>query len=115
MARYTPEANDDEADLTDVGRCLRATFTYRDAVDRTHSDADDATTTDVDETLEGTFGGAEQPVKIIDAQNQAPMFKESDYGSARVSVYRAEVEENSGSVEIMEADAAVDVHEFDDR
>ena len=51
IARYTPEAND-QADLTDVGRCLRATFTYRDNVDRTYSGADD-TTTDVDETLEG--------------------------------------------------------------
>ena len=111
-ARYTPEANDED-ELTDVGRCLRATFTYRDDVDRTHSDADDAGT-DVDETLEGTFGGAEQPVKIIDERNQAPVFKESDYGSARVSVYRAEVVENSGSVEITEADAAVDVFEFDD-
>ena len=46
-----------EDTLTDVGRCLRATFTYRDHVDRTHSEADDAGT-DVDETLEGTFGGS---------------------------------------------------------
>ena len=113
IARYTPEAND-EPELTDVGRCLRATFTYRDAVDRTHFDADDATT-DVDETLEGTFGGAEQPVKIIDERNQAPAFKETDYGSARVIVYRAEVVENSGSVEITAVDAAVDVHIFDDQ
>ena len=111
-ARYTPEAND-ETGLTDVGRCLRATFTYRDDVDRTHFDGDDAAT-DVDETLEGTFGGAEQPVKIIDERNQAPVFKVSDYGSARVSVYRAEVVENSGSVVIMEVDAAVDVYMFDD-
>ena len=109
---YTPEAND-AAELTDVGRCLRATVTYRDAVDRTHSGADD-TTTDVNETLEGTYGGAEQPVKAIDERNQAPVFKESDYGSARVSVYRAEVAENSGAVEITDVDAAVDVFTFDD-
>ena len=109
---YTPEANDNDA-LTDVGRCLRATVTYRDNVDRTHSAANNAAT-DVDETLEGTFGGAEQPVKAIDERNQAPVFKEGDYGSARVSIYRAEVVENSGPVEITEAAAAVDVYTFDD-
>lgn len=111
-ATYTPMANA-EAELTDVGRCLRATVTYKDSVDRTHSEADDATT-DVDETLEGTFAGAEQPVKIIDERNQAPVFKESDYGSARVSVYRAEVAENSAATEITEVNAAVDVYMFDD-
>ena len=47
-------------------RCLRATVTYRDAVDRTHAEIDDATTRDVDETLEGTFQGTQYPVKPID-------------------------------------------------
>ena len=111
-ASYTPEANDID-ELTDIGKCLRATVTYRDAVDRTHSEPN-VSTTDVDETLEGTYAGAEQPVKDIDARNKAPVFREDDYGSARVSVYRADVAENSGATPITEVDAAVDVNTFND-
>ena len=59
-------------------RCLRATVTYRDAVDRTHAEPDDATTRDVDETLEGAFGAAQYPVKPIDEENDAPEFLDPD-------------------------------------
>ena len=95
-ASYTPEAND-EAALTDVGRCLRATVTYRDAVDRTHSMAD-VQGTDVDETLEGTFAGTEWPVKAIDEENDAPEFQDAD-GNA-TSTYRDEVAENGAATAI---------------
>ena len=69
-------------------RCLRATVTYRDAVDRTHAEPDDATTRDVDETLEGTFQGTEYPVKPIDEENDAPEFLDPD--GDPISVYRAD-------------------------
>ena len=111
-ATYTPEANDVD-DLSDVGRCLRATVTYKDGVDRTNPDADNLGT-DVDETLEATFAGSERPVKVIDERNKAPVFKEGDYGSARVTIYRSEVAENGDATEITEVDAAVDVFTFDD-
>ena len=96
-ASYTPEAND-EGDLTDVGRCLRATVTYRDAVDRTHSMAD-VEGTDVDETLEGTFAGAEHPVKDIDEENDAPEFQDADGNPT--STYRDDVQENGAATPIM--------------
>ena len=68
-------------------RCLRATVTYRDDVDRTHAEPDDSTTLDVDETLEGAFEQTEYPVKPIDEENDAPEFLDPD--DKAVSVYRA--------------------------
>ena len=68
-------------------RCLRATVTYRDAVDRTHAEPDDGAT-DVDETLEGAFKQTEYPVKPIDEENDAPEFLDTDGDS--VSVYRVD-------------------------
>ena len=69
-------------------RCLRATVTYRDAVDRTHTEPDDATTRDVDETLEGTFQGTEYTVKPIDEENDAPEFLNPD--GDPISIYQAD-------------------------
>ena len=69
-------------------RCLRATVTYRDAVDRTHAEPDDDATRHVDETLEGTFQQTEYPVKPIDEENDAPEFLDPD--EKAVSVYRAD-------------------------
>ena len=117
-ARYTPEAvftiDDDgnptttHADDSDVSRCLRATFTYRDDVDRTYSGAND-TTTDVDETLEGTWAAPEQPVKAIDENNEAPVFTVGGTITGEIeSVYRSRVVENMGAEVITEAFAAVD-------
>ena len=113
IARYTPEAND-EAALTDVGRCLRATFTYRDNVDRTYSAANDATT-DVDETLEGTWAAPEQPVKVIDENNEAPVFTVGGTIAGELeSTYRSRVVENMGAEVITEAFAAVDPADGED-
>ena len=118
-ARYTPEAvftTDDQgnptttyADDSDVSRCLRATFTYRDDVDRTYSNAND-TTTDVDETLEGTWAAPEQPVKAIDENNEAPVFTVGGTPTGELeSTYRSRVVENMGAEVISEAFAAVDI------
>ena len=113
-ARYTPEANADQADLTDVGRCLRATFTYRDSVDRTFSGADVATT-DVDETLEATWAGVEQPVKAIDENNEAPTFRVGGVIAGDLeSVYRSRVVENAAAEAITEAYRAVDPADGED-
>ena len=110
---YTPEANEEDG-LTDVGRCLRATVTYRDAVDRTHSEAN-VQGTDVDETLEGTFAGAEQPVKVIDEANDAPVFTAGGaLTGASESTYRSEIEENGAASVISAAYAAVDPAEGED-
>ena len=65
-------------------QCLRATVTYRDGVDRTHSDQDSNPNDAVDETLEATFKGSEFPVKRIDEQNNAPVF--TDTGSSTGNV-----------------------------
>ena len=75
-------------------RCLRATVTYRDAVDRTHAEPDDGATLDVDETLEGAFEQTEYPVKPIDEENDAPEFLDPD--DRAVSVYRADDIEDIG-------------------
>ena len=69
-------------------RCLRATVTYRDTVDRTHAEPDDGATLEVDETLEGAFKQTEYPVKPIDEENDAPEFLDPD--EKAVSVYRAD-------------------------
>ena len=69
-------------------RCLRATVTYRDAVDRTHAEPDDATTRDVDETLEGTFQGTQYPVKPIDEENDAPEFLDDPPATPSASIRR---------------------------
>ena len=91
------------------GRCLRATFTYRDNVDRTYSAADDGATTDVDETLEGTWAAPEQPVKAIDENNEAPVFTVGGTITGDLeSVYRSRVVENMSAEVITEAFAAVD-------
>ena len=75
-------------------RCLRATVTYRDAVDRTHAEPDDGATRGVDETLEGAFEQTEYPVKPIDEENDAPEFLDPD--DKAVSVYRADDIEDIG-------------------
>ena len=75
-------------------RCLRATVTYRDAVDRTHAEPDDVATRGVDETLEGAFEQTEYPVKPIDEENDAPEFLDPD--DKAVSVYRADDIEDIG-------------------
>ena len=102
---YTPVAEDENT-------CLRATVTYRDAVDRTHTPAND-NTTPVDETLEATWAATERPVKPIDERNKAPVFRAGiTYDAAPVSVYRAEIIENTMPADeriISEALAAVDV------
>ena len=118
-ARYTPEAvftidadgnpTTTHADDSDVSRCLRATFTYRDNVDRTFSGADVVATTDIDETLEGTWAAPEQPVKAIDENNEAPVFTVDGTITGEIeSVYRSRVVENMGAEVITEAFAAVD-------
>ena len=57
----------------DIGRCLRATVTYRDALeDRTNPQPNSQN--DVDDTLEAAYAGAERPVKVIDARNDPPVF-----------------------------------------
>ena len=124
-ARYTPKApivlnndrtvnTDATAAATDVGRCLRATVTYRDGVDRTHSDAN-VQGTDVDETLEATWAATERPVKVEDKRNKAPVFRTGTaYSDAPQSTYRKDIEENSGDTEIDTFVAAVDVFTFDD-
>ena len=103
--------------MTDVGRCLRATFTYRDNVDRTYPGGNDPTTdvdetlTDVDETLEGTWAGPEQPVKAIDENNEAPVFTVGGTPTGELeSTYRSRVVENVTVDDgvITEAFAAVD-------
>ena len=68
-------------------RCLRVAFTYRDAVDRTHTDADPDATDNVDQTLEATYAGSEYPVKPIDEGNDAPVFEDPDGNST--DTYRA--------------------------
>ena len=114
----TTKATDDAPESTAYTwtnpRCLRATVTYRDAVDRTHAEPDDLGTA-VDETLEGAFIGSEYPVKRIDEENDAPVFTEdgTDTGPV-VSSYTAERREDTTgvttpSVDITEAFAAADV------
>ena len=94
---------------SDVSRCLRATFTYRDNVDRTFSGADVVATTDIDETLEGTWAAPEQPVKAIDENNEAPVFTVDGTITGEIeSVYRSRVVENMGAEVITEAFVAVD-------
>ena len=89
-------------------KCLRATVTYKDDIDRTHS-AVDVTATDVDETLEGTWAATEHPVKAEDRNNNAPKFTDDGtIAGAIESVYRRDVVENSGATVITEAFAAVD-------
>ena len=124
---YRPSDNmetpdDDTETTTDVGRCLRATVTYRDGgvrpdqVDRTHTAADVRETT-VDETLEATFQGTEQPVKAIDERNKHPQFTDNGaIGGAPESVYRAVRREDTTadttpSIIITEAWAAADTFE----
>ena len=86
-------------------RCLRATVTYRDAVDRTHAAPDDATTRDVDETLEGTFQGTQYPVKPIDEENDAPEFLDPAFDP--ISVYQADdIEDIAENTEASGTDAA---------
>ena len=108
-ATYTPKAptilnsdgtvnTDATTAASDVGRCLRATVTYRDAVDRTHTAADPDPTDDLDVTLEGTWQATERAVKAIDEQNDAPEFQDSD-GNA-TTTYRDEVAENGAAVAI---------------
>ena len=122
---YTPEAvfqTDDQGDPTtqhaddsDFNKCLRATVTYRDAVDRTHSGADNNNTTTVDETLEATWAAAEQPVKAIDEENDSPVFTvDGTIAGAPESVYRSEVEENDDAEVISEAFAAADPADGED-
>ena len=89
-------------------KCLRATVTYKDDIDRTHSAADVATT-DVDETLEATWAATEQPVKREDRNNNEPKFTDDGtIDGATESVYRRDIVENSGAMVITEAFAAVD-------
>ena len=74
-------------------RCLRATVTYRDAIDRTHAEQDDNDTA-VDETLEGTFKGSEYPVKPIDEGKRCAGSSRTAGGIA-VSSYTAERREDA--------------------
>ena len=85
-------------------KCLRATVTYRDAVDRTHAEPND-NATDVDETLEGTFMGSEFPVKPLDEKNDAPVFL--DPAGNPVSVYRADDIEDIAENTTEEADRLI--------
>ena len=120
-ATYTPKAVY-EADGTthaadsDFGKCLRATVSYRDGVDRTHSAAN-VQGTAVDETLEGTWAATEQPVKAVDENNDAPSFTvDGTSGTDRVSVYRSRVTENGDAVVFLPAvvPAAVDPADGED-
>ena len=96
-AKYTPKprlnADETENPDSDLGRCLRAAVTYRDAVDPTHS-APDVNDTTVDETLEGTYAGTEWPVKRIDEKNKHPEFKDTK----PTGFYTAEIEENTSAL-----------------
>ena len=88
----------DDGTVTNVWsdeRCLRATVTYRDDVDRTHAEQDD-TETAVDETLEGTFKGSEYPVKPIDENNEPPVFTDDGMADGNAeSSYTAERREDA--------------------
>ena len=96
LIRTTPADGTPATNAWSVPRCLRAVFTYRDDVDRTHTDADPDATDDVDQTLEGTFMGSEYPVKPIDEANDEPVFLDADGNPT--SVYRAEeIAENSSA------------------
>ena len=119
-ARYTPEAvfTTDPTPIhaadSDVSRCLRATFTYRDDVDRTE---DNDTATDVDETLEGTWAAPEQPVKAIDENNEAPVFRVGGTIAGDLeSTYRSRVVENADGGAIFESEVfpAVDPPDNED-
>ena len=121
-ASYTPEAvfgadGTTHEPTSDFGKCLRATVTYRDAVDRTHSGGND-NTTDVDETLEATWAATEQPVKVIDEENDAPVFTVAGaLAGASESTYRSEIVENTSAPDdriIDEAHPAVDPADGED-
>ena len=88
----TTATNGDKSYRWTNRRYLRATVTYRDAVDRTNAEQDDNETA-VDETLEGTFMGSEYPVKPIDEKNDAPEFQNAD--GIAVSSYTAERREDT--------------------
>ena len=84
-----------ESSVWENPKCLRATVTYRDGVDRTNTEADVNGTT-VDETLEGTFKGSEFPVKPIDKNNEAPVFTDNGLATGNaVSRYTAERREDA--------------------
>ena len=118
----TTKATADAAEFTaytwENPRCLRAAVTYRDAIDRTHTEQDNPDTA-VDETLEGAFVGSEFPVKRIDEENDAPVFTEGGVdGGPAVSTYTAERREDTTAtstatppitIDITEAFAATDV------
>ena len=57
-------------------KCLRAAFTYDDAVDRTFQEADTSPNDGVNQTLEGAFVGSERSVKRHDLNNNKPLFRE---------------------------------------
>ena len=57
-------------------KCLRAAFTYDDAVDRTFQQADPNPNDGVNQTLEGAFVGSERSVKRLDLNNNKPLFRE---------------------------------------
>ena len=107
----TTAANGDKSYAWSDPKCLRATVTYRDAVDRTHAEQDD-TETAVDETLEATFKGSEFPVKPIDEENDAPVFTDDGMATGNAeSRYTAERREDASgdSRTIGEAFPATDV------
>ena len=92
-------------------KCLRAAVTYRDGIDRTHTEQDNPDT-GVDETLETAFVGSEHYVKRIDERNDAPVFTEDGTAtSPAVSSYTAERREDAvgATLDITEAFAATDV------
>ena len=110
-ATYTPTEDDFDATVGTNGQgyCLRATVTYRDGVDRTHSAANVSGTL-VDETLEAAWAATEQPVKAVDEKNDDPRFTvDGTNDTDRESVYRAREVENGGAEVINEALAAVDL------
>ena len=107
----TTAGNGDKSYVWSDAKCLRATVTYRDDVDRTHAEQDD-TETAVDETLEATFKGSEFPVKPIDEENDAPVFTDNGMADGNAeSRYTAERMENTTGVPrtIDEAYPATDV------
>ena len=91
----TTAPNGDKSYAWSNPKCLRATVTYRDDVDRTHAGQDD-TETAVDETLEGTFKGSEFPVKPIDEENDAPVFTDDGMATGNAQTrYTAERREDA--------------------
>ena len=88
-------------------KCLRAAFTYDDAVDPTFQQADPNPNDGVNQALEGAFVGSEKSVKRHDLNNNKPLFREieddADGGPAADTIaltYTVEKAENASGADL---------------